>query len=199
MKSQTKLKKREKASKGITLIALVITIIVLLILVAVSIATLTGENGILTKVNTAKTRTIEEEEKEQIKLAYSTVIADKLEKEDKTAVTVDELEIELKKLNPDVTVTSEGDKIKVTFNKTGNSYTIDSNGNIIGSANSGGNGGTENPPIADTIIPGEIVTGENKEYTKNGTAVIPEGFAIVPGCDDVSEGLVISDDAGDTE
>ena len=33
--------------KGITLIALVITIIVLLILAGVSIATLTGENGIL--------------------------------------------------------------------------------------------------------------------------------------------------------
>ncbi len=36
-------------TKGITLIALVITIIVLLILVGVSIATLTGENGILNK------------------------------------------------------------------------------------------------------------------------------------------------------
>ena len=41
--------KKEKANKGITLIALVITIIILLILVAVSIATLTGENGILRK------------------------------------------------------------------------------------------------------------------------------------------------------
>lgn len=35
--------------KGITLIALVITIIVLLILAGVSIATLTGDNGLLTK------------------------------------------------------------------------------------------------------------------------------------------------------
>lgn len=40
---------------GITLIALVITIIVLLILAGVSIATLTGENGILTRANEAKT------------------------------------------------------------------------------------------------------------------------------------------------
>ncbi len=38
-----------RTNKGITLIALVITIIVLLILAAVSIATLTGENGILRK------------------------------------------------------------------------------------------------------------------------------------------------------
>ena len=45
---------------------------------------------------------------------------------------------------------------------------------------------------------GEIVTGENKEYTNNGTAIIPVGFAIKPGCDDISQGLVISDVANDT-
>lgn len=48
---------KEKNSKGITLIALVITIIVLLILAGISIATLTGENGNLTKANDAKTET----------------------------------------------------------------------------------------------------------------------------------------------
>ena len=46
-----------KKERGITLIALVITIIVLLILAAVSIATLTGESGILTKANEAKAQT----------------------------------------------------------------------------------------------------------------------------------------------
>ena len=45
-----------KNNKGITLIALVITIIVLLILAAVSIATLTGENGILRKSRYSKRR-----------------------------------------------------------------------------------------------------------------------------------------------
>lgn len=48
---------RMKRNKGITLIALVVTIIVLLILAGVSIATLTGENGILEKVNQAKKET----------------------------------------------------------------------------------------------------------------------------------------------
>ena len=43
--------------RGITLIALIVTIIVLLILAGVTIATLTGENGILTKENTAKIET----------------------------------------------------------------------------------------------------------------------------------------------
>ena len=44
-------------SKGITLIALVITIIVLLILAGVTIATLTGENGILTRASDANVET----------------------------------------------------------------------------------------------------------------------------------------------
>ena len=48
-----KIKELEK-NKGITLIALVITIIVLLILAGVTIATLTGNNGILTKATQAK-------------------------------------------------------------------------------------------------------------------------------------------------
>ena len=42
-----------KETEGITLIALVITIIVLLILAGITIATLTGDNGILTKTNEA--------------------------------------------------------------------------------------------------------------------------------------------------
>ena len=46
-----------KEERGITLIALVITIIVLLILAGISMAMLTGENGILTQVQNAKERT----------------------------------------------------------------------------------------------------------------------------------------------
>ena len=46
--------KELKRNKGITLIALVITIIILLILAGVTIATLTGENGILTKATEAR-------------------------------------------------------------------------------------------------------------------------------------------------
>lgn len=46
-----------KQTNGITLLSLVITIIVLLILAGVSIAMLTGDNGILTKAITAKNET----------------------------------------------------------------------------------------------------------------------------------------------
>ena len=54
-----------KSGKGITLIALVITIIVLLILAGVSIAMLTGQNGILTQAQNAKNRTVEAQAEEQ--------------------------------------------------------------------------------------------------------------------------------------
>lgn len=57
-----------KSQKGITLIALVITIIVLLILAGVTIAMLTGENGILTKAKTADTDTKNAEAAERINM-----------------------------------------------------------------------------------------------------------------------------------
>ena len=56
-----------KNNKGITLIALVITIIVLLILAGVSIAMLTGNNGILTRANDAKTKNTYGEAVDKIK------------------------------------------------------------------------------------------------------------------------------------
>ena len=61
----------KKNTKGITLIALVITIIVLLILAGVSIAMLTGDNGILTQAQNARNRTEEAQDVEKIKLAVS--------------------------------------------------------------------------------------------------------------------------------
>ena len=63
--------KDTKEIKGITLIALVITIIVLLILAGVSIAMLTGNNGILTQAQNAKNETKDAENIEKIKLAVS--------------------------------------------------------------------------------------------------------------------------------
>ena len=68
-----------KNQKGITLIALVITIIVLLILAGVSIAMLTGENGILTKSKSAEVATREGTIKEALSLASSTITANKLD------------------------------------------------------------------------------------------------------------------------
>ena len=65
---QKVLKNYINKQQGITLIALVITIIVLLILAGVSIAMLTGQNGILTQAQNAKNRTEEAREEEQTRL-----------------------------------------------------------------------------------------------------------------------------------
>ena len=61
-------KLRKEANKGITLIALVITIIVLLILTGVTIATLTGDNGILNQAGKAKDKTTEAESIERVQV-----------------------------------------------------------------------------------------------------------------------------------
>ena len=66
-----KQKKLKKSMKGITLIALVITIIVLLILAGVTIATLTGDNGILTRTQEAKNQTEEAKKDELRKLTQA--------------------------------------------------------------------------------------------------------------------------------
>lgn len=58
-----------KKQKGITLIALVITIIVLLILAGVSIAMLTGSNGIITQAQRAKNETENAAKQEEMDLA----------------------------------------------------------------------------------------------------------------------------------
>ena len=65
-----------KEQKGITLVALVITIIVLLILAGVSIAALSGQNGILTNATNAKQQDELGAAKDQINLAANEAISD---------------------------------------------------------------------------------------------------------------------------
>ncbi len=69
------LRKTLRRNKGITLIALVVTIIVLLILAGISIAMLTGQNGILNRATEAKekTRVAQEDENEKLQ-GYEKII-----------------------------------------------------------------------------------------------------------------------------
>ena len=62
------IKKELKTNHGVTLIALVITIIVLLILAGVSIASLSGENGILNKASESRNQSDIEDIKAKAKL-----------------------------------------------------------------------------------------------------------------------------------
>ena len=115
------LKERVNGKSGITLIALVITIIVLLILAGVTIATLTGDNGILTKAQSAKKASTDAEIEEKVKLA---VIASKIN--ESNTVDTDELTTEMNnQFGNDGWEKTEIDENtwKVTVN--GKSYKID--------------------------------------------------------------------------
>ena len=69
--------KELKDKKGITLIALVVTIVVLLILAGVTIAMLTGENGIINQAKNAKEESLMSELEELVDLALMEYKTDK--------------------------------------------------------------------------------------------------------------------------
>ena len=114
-----------KKQKGITLIALVVTIIVLLILAGVSIAMLTGNNGILTQGKRAKEETTVGHEKEAVQMAYAGAVAKKLGEE----VTAEDVNEQLTINGENATATEGTNKIIVTFT-SGKVYTIDQSGKI---------------------------------------------------------------------
>ena len=89
-----KLKIEIKEQKAITLIALVIIIIILLILASISIAMLTGENGLITKTIKAKEETQINYYKEQIELTRNEL---KLQDENYASPTIYKMEEALKK------------------------------------------------------------------------------------------------------
>ncbi len=65
-----------KNNKGITLIALVVTIIVLLILAGVSIAMLTGDNGILGRAKEASTQTAVTNARDEISMKVAECVTE---------------------------------------------------------------------------------------------------------------------------
>ena len=149
----------------------------LLILAGVSIATLTGENGILTRAQDAKTNTEIAEEKEAIGLAYNGVMAENKG----NGVSSGELEIELHNNGrTDAHATGEN-PITVTFD-SGRSYTVDSNGNI------------SNPTVSNIVATMEVVGVEKTEEEVIND--IPDGFHYVEGTH-IDSGLVISSVEGD--
>ena len=170
------LKERVKSKNGITLIALVITIIVLLILAGVTIATLTGDNGILTKAQNAKEKNAQKTVEEQINLA---VQASKIN--EGLVIDKDILEQELTNNGIEI-IKSENDELPWTVKKDGYVYTISENGEVKekeGIAITTGDteilkGSTEGKKVSAQILSGE--TGTIKwEHTGNITLSATEG------------------------
>ena len=169
--------------RGITLIALIVTIIVLLILAGVTIATLTGENGILTRANDSKTQTEIGEEKEAIGLAYNGVITDNLG----DGVSASDLQDELISNGYNNVTASGSNPITVKFNDSQRVYEIDENGNITESK----------PPITLEQAKDNSML-ENKENSTvtvtDGTVTVPAGFKVAEDSgNSLDEGIVIED------
>ena len=157
---KNKLKEQLKINKGITLIALVITIIVLLILAGVTIATLTGDNGILTKAQNAKEKNAQKTVEEQINLA---VQASKINE----GLVIDKDILEQELTNNGIEITkSENDELPWTVKKDGYVYTISENGEVKekeGIAITTGDieilkGSTEGKKVSAQILSGETGT-----------------------------------------
>ena len=171
-----------KETKGITLIALVITIIVLLILAGVSIAMLTGENGILNQANKAKTETEYKGAEEKVKLAIMGARADDGQ------MTVAELEREIGYQGGTLT----GDAFPVEVTVDGHTFTVENSGKVTG------NEGGETTPTPEGQGTLGTVTGTEATNTtvkdKLGNEVkVPAGFKVVNPTEIVPDGIIIED------
>ncbi len=105
------LKLKEK-NKGITLIALVITIIVLLILAAITIAALSGENGILKQAQRARLENKRATVKEIIKIAETDEYIEHRDESDRVILEATQKHLK----NPKSPLYDQGKKVKVDEN-----------------------------------------------------------------------------------
>ena len=168
---------KTKEAKGITLIALVITIIVLLILAGVTIATLTGDNGILGKANDAKTQTEQAKEDENLKIA----IAGSYGTDGK--LNLKDLKDNLTNQGIDYDKNNTGFPLEVTIN--GENKKIDANGNVTVKLESVADSKTKGTVFKDTTT---------LEDTYGNQVKIPKGFKIAnDSATDVTGGIVIED------
>lgn len=150
--------KKQKANKGITLIALIITIVVLLILAVVSI-NLVVNSGIIVKTQDATNKYKIEEEKEKVGLGYADYKMAKLNDENAT-LKVDETEVK----------GNEKDGWIVTFTKTGNTYVLKTDGNVE-KQKKWEDYGLSEANIGDYVNYDELAKGVQSttvDYTKNG-------------------------------
>ena len=174
---KTAKKQKLKESKGITLIALVITIIVLLILAGVTIATLTGDNGILKKAGDAKTQTEQAKEDENLKIA----IAGSYGTDGK--LNLKDLKDNLE--NQGISYTG-GNEFPLEVTVNGEKKKIDANGNITT---------VKLESVADSKTKGTVFNDTTTlEDTYGNQVKIPKGFKIAnDSATDVTGGIVIED------
>lgn len=162
-----------KNKNGITLIALVVTIIVLLILAGISIAMLTGQNGILNRASEAKRVSGTAQTDEQVKIAVGGALAKGL-----GTISYNDLKEELDERfgaeNYTITPTNDNTEswtVTITKPET-REYTITKKGHITGlTTNTGSNTGTNTGTGGTTPTTTAVITGtELTALQQNGMA-----------------------------
>jgi len=168
---------RRKGNKGITLIALVITIIVLLILAGVSIATLMGDNGLLTRASQSKEASKKGEIEDKIRLAYSEwKISQNVDKLPKTMEEILEKEFGEVVNNNDGTWMLDG--VEVSINEEIGEILV----------------GEKVKEKTIEEVQENYVVGNTIVKDENGNKiVVPDGFKITNDTKKVHEGIVITD------
>ena len=186
-----------KTNKGITLIALVITIIVLLILAGVTIAMITGENGILTKTTEAKNKTAEAAAKEKVQTevmaSYGTDGKIDLDQLNKNLQNISGIKYNGSAISDSNKITN----LPATVTVDGYNVTIEANGTTTAS----GTDTPVTPPTGGTITITDAKKDEMKNKTENsdltvtdGTVTIPAGFKVAEDSGTtIDEGIVIED------
>ena len=162
-------------NRGITLIALVITIIVLLIIAGISVAALTGNNGILTQADRAKDSSNREAVKEKVEVEALGSIDKRGNFNKETFKT--NVEKNLKGSS----ITEKENSIIVKID--GYKVTIDgTTGDIVGE-----------PSKIVLVKPGVTVSKTEEDNYSDGVynATIPEGFTVDKKENIISKGLVV--------
>ena len=138
---------------------------VLLILAGVSIATLTGENGILTRATDSKERTEIAEEKEKVELSAQAALIDNDGKEVLEEYLDPELENTFGEYKYSLEEGENGGEqgFRVTITETGRRYFVSKNGRVEQMV--------PGPKVTHTISPeGQVEEGEKVTITINAEA-----------------------------
>ena len=125
--------KKQKRENAITLVVLIVTIVILLILAGITIATLSGENGLLAKAKRAKEAEIKAEMREELTLALHDLQIEKRAEATLDDVTQDWINGQIKKYECTVKddASLSGKQVIMKKDKIIGKFLIDGNLNII--------------------------------------------------------------------
>ena len=195
-----------RKTKGITLIALVITIVVLLILAGVTISTLTGDNGLISKANESKIATEKSALREEIDLLLlQAQMGDKIEDIFKDGIVIKDGTIyEVTYKGEKFLVSSDNEYIEIVEPSYEGEWTFNQSTQTLTGYNGDLTTKRENQDIGEVIIPNyyngkrvkKISGGLFRENLDLKKLTISDGIEVIGGlafynCSNLKGDLII--------